>query len=308
MSGGSATSLDGLDRLAGTAGFDIAMRRAAAGLVALRQRNRFTGWLLGDRALAILHHALICLDAEGDDDDPSSGLTPGRFKTLCAERGFCSPGRATAILAIMRASRMLHAAGSVADGRVVRLRPTERLREAARQRLRVQMEAFAALRPNLAASVKRLGCPSFERAAYRAFGERLEEGLRLMDLTPHLTPVARRDAGMLIMFALMVDAQREGPRGLEGELSISALARRLGTSRPHVLRVVREAEAAGLLTRTTDRSNVVQLTPLLVRSLTTFYAATIQLIDECTGVGLAAAPVCNCCPTPLTLPPQHAVA
>jgi transposase-like protein len=296
MQGSNPLSAAAIDEIRRHPDFLAAMRRAAAGFVALRQHHRLAGWLLSDRALAILHHVALCMDAQGDEDDPRAGLTPSRFKAFCSERGYCSPGRAAAILAIMRASGMLHATSSAVDRRVVRLRPTERLREAARARLTVQLEAFSPLRPSLADASTRLGCRTFEREYYRAFAAMLNPDLGVMEHIADLQPFIERDAGMLILFALLAGAEEagDGADAPLAELSIAALARRLGTSRAQVLRVVREAESAGLIARTGPRSSTVQLAPLLVELLETFFAAILHVISHCAETGLRAAPVCTC--------------
>jgi len=303
VSGATDLSREKAEALRATPGFDAAMRRAAAGLIALRQRNRFTSWLLSDRARAMLHHVLMSLDAEGAEEDPRAGLTPGRFKAVCVERGFCSPGRAGAILAFLRAGGMLHAGVSPTDGRVVRLHPTDRLREAGRERLRVQLDAFAPILPCLGEAAARLGCTAYERAAYRRLGAWLSGGGRLLGGVPELAPFAKRDAGILILYALLVDAAPGDDGGAHAQLSIAGLSRRLRTSRPHVLRVIRQAEQAHLLTRTGD-GNDVHLAPRLVSALGTLYADLMLLIAHCAEAALAEEPDCTCCTGPARLP-QH---
>lgn len=283
-----------MEALRAAPGFDAAMRRAAAGLIALRQRSRLTSWLLGDRARAMLHHALISLDAEAAAEGPHGGLTPERFKTFCVEGGFCSRGRAAAILALLRAGGMLHASVSPNDGRVVRLHPTNRLREAGRERMRIQMDAFASILPVLDEAAARLGCTAYERAAYRHLGAWLADGRSILDGAPDLAPFARRDAGILLLLALLVEAAPGGDGGAQAQLSIAGLSRRLRTSRPHVLRVVRQAEQAGLLTRT-GSGNDINLAPRLVDALGTLYAGLLLLIAHCAKAALAEAPVCTCC-------------
>jgi hypothetical protein len=291
--------------------FPQAMRHAGAGLIALRQRDFRASWFLNDRALAVLHHVILCFDAEANDADPGSGLTPGRFKAFCAERGFCSPGRAGAILAWLRVSGMLRAERTPDDRRIVRLRPSERLREAARARLRVHLAAFAPLHPTLAPAAARLGCPAFENAVYRALAALLAQGRWPPEPIPALARVARRDSGALILLALFVDSEPAGPasRDLIADLSIASLARQLRLSRAHVLRVVRDAEADALLQRLGPDGKQVRLTGLLVDSLATLHAAIAQVLITGAVAGQSGAPTCTCCTAEpvaaLALPPEE---
>ena len=52
-------------------------------------------------------------------------------------------------------------------------------------------------------------------------------------------------------------------------ISIAALARRFAVSRPHVLKLLRDAEAAGLITRSGDR---VLFKPALAEGARNFFA------------------------------------
>ena len=263
--------------------FPDAVRAFADGMVALHSRSRVLGWFLSDRILAMLAHAAIALDADLDEDDPRSGLTPGRFKAFCVQAGLCSEGRATAILAFMRLSGQLEAAGHPADRRITRLRPSAKLLESMRSRLRAHIAAASMVCPDIAPAAAQLGDPKFERPLSLEFLRRYREGPRLIDEAPDLRLFAERDVGVLILFALMLGAGPADPLPPAGPMpfSINALSRRFHVSRTHVLRRVRDAEASGLLTRHGERGEQVSFTPRLREGLRRLIASLFQLASLC---------------------------
>jgi DNA-binding GntR family transcriptional regulator len=64
-------------------------------------------------------------------------------------------------------------------------------------------------------------------------------------------------------------------------LSIAALARRFRVSRTHVLRLIRDAESAGLLIRLGEKGELVSFAPQLRQGIRDFFAAIFQLTALC---------------------------
>jgi AraC-like DNA-binding protein len=263
--------------------FPAAMRATASRLVDLHGRGRLIGWFLSDRTLAILAHAAICLDADARDDDANTGLTPGRFKSFCARTGMCGEGRVTAILAFMRLTGHLVAETHPADRRITRLRPTDKMLETMRIRLRAQYEGVAMVCPELASAAGRLGDRDFERELSREFLKRWAIGSRFIDHAPDMRIFLERDVGVLILFALMLetDPSEPLPPAKPIPLSIAALARRFNVSRTHILRLVRDAESEGLMTRLGEKGEQVSFDPRLQDCLRNLFAATFQLSALC---------------------------
>lgn len=287
-----AESPDALLQLRGHPHFPQAMRASATGMIALSRRNRLTGWLLSDRALAVLGQAVIYLHLARRADDPQSGLTPGRFRAFCQENRLCSPGRAGAILAFMRLTGHIETAPGPADRRITRLRPSEKLMEIARNRLRSQFTAIAMLRPEIAPAVERLGAPDFEAAFYREFGGWFSGGGRVLDLAPGLRLFAERDAGMLILFRLMLsgDADDLPVPSRPVPVSIAALAREFRVSRTHVLRLIRDAERAKLVARNGAKGETISLSPSLGDDLLNMHAGLFDVLARSALAGLEARP------------------
>jgi len=263
--------------------FSAAMRACMSAMVKLHSRSRILGWFLSDRTLAILAHAAISLAADARDDDPQSGLSPGSFKAFCVRTGMCGEGRATAILAFMRLTGHLEAEVHPADRRITRLRPSEKLLETMRARLSVEFAAVAMVCPEMAPAAGLLGSKEFERAIALEFLKRWRIGERFLDRAPALLLFAERDVGVIILFALMLEADPSGPLPPADPvtLSIAALARRFHVSRTHVLRLIRDAESAGLLTRLGEKGELVSLSPKLQQGIRDFFAAIFQLTALC---------------------------
>jgi hypothetical protein len=272
-----------LPTICGHPQFPAAMRTFAEKMVGLHSRNRMFSWFLNDRTLAILAHAAVSLDADMRDDDPRSGLTPGRIKSFCARAGLCSEGRATAILAFMRLTGHLVAETHPADRRITRLRPGEKLMETTRARTAHQFASAALVCPDIASGVERLADPAFERDVFTEFHSRFPMRPYVVEQFPEMRLFTDRDAGMMTLFVLMLGADPSDsmPPGKPVPLSIAALARQFGVSRTHVLRLIRDAEGAGMLTRVGDKGEQVAFAPRLREGLSNLVAALFQLAALC---------------------------
>jgi hypothetical protein len=241
------------------------------------------GWLMSDRSLIVLSLAAVCLDADTQDDDPGSGLTPGRFKAFCVQNRVCSEGRAAAVLAFMRLSGHLESASHPADRRITLLKPSAKLREMTRSRLEVQLSAAAMVCPEIAPALEQFDRPDIERFFYLQSLSRFKSGMRLLAHAPALRLFADRDVGVLVLYALMLGAPDldEMPPAGPVPLSIAALSRRFRVSRTHILRLIRDAEAAGLLSRGGERGELVSFSPELRQGFRDFVAAGLQHVAVC---------------------------
>jgi hypothetical protein len=263
--------------------FPSALRESVRVAVELYSRGRIMGWLMSDRTLLVLSLAGVCLDADTRDDDPGSGLTPGRFKAFCVQNRVCSEGRAAAVLAFMRLSGHLEATSHPADRRITLLKPSAKLREMTGSRLRGQLEVAAMIWPEVAPALERFDDPDFARPFYLESLNRFRSGMRLLSRAPTLRLFADRDVGVLILYALMLGATGADPFPARGpvSLSIAGLSRRFRVSRTHILRLIRDAEAAGLLSREGDRGELVSFSPELQEGVRDFVAAGLQHVAIC---------------------------
>jgi hypothetical protein len=269
--------------------FAEAMLATARHTVDQYSRSRVAGWLLSDRTLAVLALGAVCLDAETRADDSRSGLTPSRFKAFCVENRICSEGRAAAVLAFLRLSGHIEAETHPADKRITRLRPSGKLVEMVRTRLRGQLEVASILCPEIAPAAARLDDPAFERLFHCRLLSQYKSGMRLLAYAPAIRLFAERDVGVLVLLALMLGAEGSESVPHEGPLplSIAALARRFRVSRTHILRMVRDAEAAGLVSRVGERGEQLVFSPQLRADLRNLVASMYQYVTVCADAVLS---------------------
>ena len=116
--------------------FAEAWRTAHIGFIDLWQGNRMLNSLVNDRGRLLISLFAVHLHLLSRPNDPHSGLTVSRMTTLCAEQNFCSPGRAKAMLMLMRVFGYLAPSPNEADRRLRRLVPTEHLMSLHRERNR----------------------------------------------------------------------------------------------------------------------------------------------------------------------------
>jgi hypothetical protein len=266
--------------------FQQAVRRAAGGLVALYQGNRLLNLLINDRGRLLISSFALYLHFGHDSSDQDGGLTLTRIQDLCIENSVCSRGRAAAMVALMRATGYLATAPvatGLADRRVRRLVPTERLIDSQRQNWRCQFGAIALLRPEGAAAFDVLGNPDFIRALLQQQGDRFRAGVRILDRAPTLSLFAERNAGMMILFSLLLAGAAEDamPASRPVPISISALARRFGVSRPHVLKLLRDAAHAGLIERKGANGEQIVLSVHLAEATLDFLATVFLFLAHC---------------------------
>jgi len=262
-------SLEAVRALQANPRFPDSVVATAQGAIELHQGGRLMNWIMSDRARALLGYLAYYLEVVGDGEGDASGLTPTRLKRICSDAGLCSPGRAGAMLALMRAAGYIAAVGDPADGRVRRLVATEKLKDNLRRRLERQMLAIEPLFPDLIGASSLLGRAEFEGPLIRWLGDQFAAGFRIIAHAPDMALFAEHNSGMVILFNLTLSGQPgDGfpPRG-PVTTSIAGLARRFGVSRTHVLRLLRAAESAGHIQRVGDHYDRIVLQPHLIQAM-----------------------------------------
>ncbi|MFN4936422.1 hypothetical protein [Bradyrhizobium sp.] len=282
-------SPDAVLRLCSQPGFPDAMRASAAAAVNLYRGDRILNALLSDRARALFPHIVLYLHYAGPREG-ERGLTVGAMKDMCVRLDLCSPGRCEAMLALMRAVGLV-AAAPRQDRRRRPLVPTERLMALHRERWGGQFDAMSAVIPAAVAYRAALRDSSFVRTFVRELGQRFIAGLRLLDGAPELEPFAERTAGMVILFSLALAgaADRPFPPVDAVPLAINALAKQFSVSRKHVLTLLREAEANGLLRRGGAAMDAITILPRGREALAHMMATMFIYMAECAEIALQAA-------------------
>lgn len=278
---------DAVARLRAHPRFAEAIRASAAGLTKLYNGSHLLNWLMDDRGRMLFGYFALYLHMAHDPADPSSGLTPTRLRVMMSELGICSPGRALAMLSLMRFGGYLTPALQVADRRQRRLLATEKLLTLIETRWRVHFAAMAPLFEDGAAMLAALDDPAFTRALMLAMGDRFIAGFRFATHAPQLGIFGERNAGLLICCSLLAAGEADDtvPPSRPVPVSIAALARRFAVSRPHVVKLVRDAERQGLVARSGGGLTIL---PPLADGVQTFFASMYLFFAACAREALAA--------------------
>lgn len=266
--------------------YQAAMREAARGAVSLYQGDRLLNALMSDRARALFSHVALYLHF-CETKNGESGLTVGAMKDLCTQLKLCSAGRCEAMLALMRAAGYFVAAPNL-DRRRRPLAPAEKLFVLHRERWGAHFEALRPVLPEAASYCAALQDPEFVRAFVVTLGKRFIAGLRILGHAPALEVFAERNAGMMVLYSLALGGPADGPFPAETavDLSINALATRFSVSRKHVLTILRDAEAEGLLTRGGPANSKVTILPRGREALEMFFATLFLYLSQCADEAL----------------------
>ncbi|TCK27961.1 MarR family protein [Ancylobacter aquaticus] len=269
-------------RLRARPDFPWIARQAAINISDSYRGNLLLTRLLNDRGRFVL--SLLILDMHFEKPG-SPGLTTGRLKAEAISLDVCSPGRVGAILAAFRVFGMIAPAPD-SDGRRRRLVVTEKLMSIHRERWRTMLNTLALVVPEEGErGLRHLDDPVFLAAFVRALLEPLRVGWRPAFDIPAIGQFAERDGGLLIALALF-------GIGLTGQpMSISQLARSFRISRSHVVGIVQDAAAAGLVRRVEEqgsRGPGVLPQPALIDALEQFVAMALVRQMVAVRAGLAA--------------------
>ena len=253
--------------------FAEAVRACAEHAVALYDANRLLNVVVSDRGRFLL--ALMALHLHRSTPE---GLTPRALRAACAAWGICSPGRVSAMLALMQWG------GYLTPGPGQRLTPTEKFMALHRERWRSQLSAAGMVAPAAAEMARRLDEADMLGRFASAQAELFFRGFRPLDFAPAIRFSAERVAGLLMLVDLALRHWR-APAGTPVELSVSDLSRRFSVSRPHVNGVLREAQERGLLRREGELAHV--LAPL-TEGVTRLFGGGIAANSLCAADALAA--------------------
>jgi hypothetical protein len=276
----SKPSLAAIAVLRGHPQFQPAMRSDASGIVAFYRGNRVLNLLMSDRARALFTHGALFLHYSATDGG-MPGLTVGIMKDLCVRLGLCSRGRCEATLALMRAAGFFAAAPS-GDKRLRPLAPTEKLLALHRERWAAHLSAMRCVLADADRYRMALDNPTFFKGFALSLAEAFIGGLRLIEYAPELEIFVERNAGLVILLSLALASPADGPfpPAEPVPLSINALATTFSVSRKHVLTLLRDAEAQGLLVRGGSENDQITLLPRVRAALEMLFAAMFLLFAK----------------------------
>jgi hypothetical protein len=288
MRPGGELSADAVLALCEHPNFAQAMRAVLTDNVRLYRGNRILNYVGYDRGRLVVAMLALYLHVSRRPGDPTSGLTAQSLKSLCVEQDVCSPGRARAMLSLMRLFGYVASAPG-GDRRFKLLVPTELLMASVRQRWGAMFAAIALVLPEAAAASAALARDDFLGALVRRGMDHYRTGVRLLQFAPELRLFAERNAGLMILFSLVIAADPDDtmPPGRPVKVSISELARRFSVSRVHVGRLLRDAEAEGLIERTGSAPDAITLLPPLSRALRHAAALAFLFFAHCARAAMA---------------------
>jgi MarR family len=259
---------------------------AAGALVAIARRPPV---IINDLGRLVIGNLALYLHYSRDPADPSSGLSAGRLKALCAGQKVCSKGRVIAVLALMRDSGDLIPAPYQVDQRMRLLVPSEKLINACRQYWEAIFRGAAMVIPRRSDAVAALQSEDVLAAFLQVFGGYFCAGMRMFKLGAGLTSFAQRNAALAILLCLLVASERNSGTGspVTVRISIAELARRFGVSRPQVVRVLDKAVEASLVHRSAPDGLEITVLPRLRSVTEDFYVTAFLLCDYYMQIALA---------------------
>jgi hypothetical protein len=262
--------------------FPEACRQAAVSVITLYRGNRLFNALVNDRGRSSIIFLALYLHNEWRADDPRSGLTMSRLKSICADQNIGSPGRIETFVMLMRMFGLLKNMPSPADQRVRRLAPTERLTAMLYERWRGLLAAMTPVMPDAETINAGLSDEVFARGLVRKLGEAFLAGVRPLEDRRARELFGDRNAGLMIALSLMTaGGPAEFPPHGPVTVSISALARQFSVSRVHVRKMLRDAADDGYITRASSDGALIEVLPPLHAATLNFFANAILLMRNC---------------------------
>jgi hypothetical protein len=275
-----------LARLRSHPRFPEAVRTAMANQVAIKRQRPM---VIADFERLTIGNLALYLHFTRDPELAQSGLTGSRLRALCVEHTVCSSSRALSVVALMRRYGYLALAEGQADRPQRQLVPTERLIQVCTQCWQASLLPVALVANDPSHETAALRRAEVLAAFIRVFGDCFCAGVRMFQRDSVLTAFAHRNAGMTLLFLLLMAGDREGQGGGPAPvlMSLAKLARRCAVSRAHVLRLLEDATRAGLIERSgTERMNITVL-PRLSDSVQNLFAVIFSLCDYYMRTALA---------------------
>jgi hypothetical protein len=255
--------------------FPEAASVATASVTRLYRGNRLLNLMTSDHGRIMVSLLAVYLHLNG-------GLTVSRMAALCAEQGLSSPGRAKAMLMLMRAFGYLASAPTDKDLRARHLMPTEALMSLQRERTKCLLDGCAMVMPEYASAFSVQSDPGFTPAYLNHLCELYLSGFRNHMCVPDIQLFTERSAGLVILWDMLgsVDPDGSFPPARILSAPISALSRRFTVSRTHVRRMLQDAVSEGFLEKVGE-SNGYRALPRLAEMANDLMASTFLVVARC---------------------------
>ena len=277
-SGAAIVSESNIAELIATPGFADAARTIASQLIEDYLADRVLNRVFNDRGRYLAGLIALYLHRVRLDGEEDAGITVGRLKTLCKRTGVSSPGRAVAILSIMRFGGYLKLAETGQDKRRVILVPTERFIALQERRWRFLFGAMVQVMPEARRALELYTRADFQTAFLRCGFDTYMAGFRFVYSAPELTPYFEYISGFNILLQLLAKA---GGKAGPVPLTISDLASQFWLSRAHVRKVLALATADGFIERAAGSRDPIIVQPALAEVMSRFFAGTFLFARHC---------------------------
>jgi DNA-binding MarR family transcriptional regulator len=282
---GPFPSMAALDAVKAHPAFPDAMREISGSFAKLYRGDRVLNTVGTDRWRFLISVFAIHLHS----DNPQRGLTAGRLRRLCADNKICSPGRASAMVNLMRSFGQLETVPNTEDRRELLLMPTERLMTWHRERFAVFFNGMAKVLPEGADALAALGSAAFLPRFISQLSRSFLVGFYYVDHIPDMKLFFERNSGMMVLYTLLQSAPAENAFPPTGAISVShsAIGRQFGVSRVHVRRLLQDAVKQNLLARVGDKEDQFRVLPRLVEAFRHTIAMYIVHYAQCIRATLA---------------------
>lgn len=252
-------------------GFAAAMRNSTSGPLALLDDDPSFYRCIGDIPTYAL--GVLALHLHSIDRLYHRGLQE-------VAKDLFSAGRATAILARMQAAGLIVSKDAFQSGRQRRYAPAPAMVQAFRSCYLIELNSLALIEPRVGALVETYDDPAvFDRIVAFLATRHLAAPALDQELIDPLGGVGRRSMGLMVAYSLAEAAFEAGAARAEGviDLNLSGISRRLGVSRTHARRILRQLEEAGLVIED-DRRRRLMLTPAFADAYELYFFGMFSIL------------------------------
>ena len=270
---GERVSPDGVRELIADPRWSDVMRAGIGAALVHHAANAVGSQIFSDAGMVLAGFAALMLDARG-------ALTHSGFRATASAGGLMSPGRASAMLARMRATGFIAPASTTKGGRVRRYTATPAMVWEFRQRAGMDLAALAVLDPRGGAILSSIEDREALLEFCRCWGEVQEGAIVSKDQVgaPFFRIIEHHLAVTLVMALFVsIDDGGEFPRSGQTPLTLVGLANRLRTSTTHTRRLLDGLAADGYVTLAERR---IAVTPALVAEANLFFATLMIGVAE----------------------------
>lgn len=265
--------------------FVAAMRRSAANKANLFLRQPQIHRFAIDKGSSLLNVFVTCLHYS------DQGLTLAALKGLCADSKLCSSGRVVAFVAAMRKRGDILPAEPASRSRTRQLILGDQFLSFQKERLRAEISAAALLSPLGDEGLKAFADERFFTCYMKVVLGLVYAYRTTVANTPVVEFFSERHGGMLVLHDVMA-ANENALQSLPVAISVSAMSKRFRISRAHILKLLRDAHAEGLVTWHAE-SRELTLSPEFVLSLKRYFGSIFTSTIYCLSVALAQLKECE---------------